>query len=408
MAETNKATVTPTATAGDSPTATAPVNAPIPNPAVAESFDDFLDRQGESLAAKAQSKSGEPKPEEPTDPAEAEEPDAEKAAEPEAKEEVDTSKEESEETKEQAATDEEAAEPEGKFEKGVLAKLKEAKIPESLQKRIAKAFEKEIKNREALAERDEILVSKDSEIEALKTRLSEASDKATIIPSGPLAHLDSLEKLQEAVDAATHNLQWAETRNDFERYFKDDDGADEGNGQTAEQKFQEFKAQQLWVLKNQPTQAKVLIKRQELRESLKKSKPDLFRAESEDAKAFSEFFKNDPRTREDADQLAADAIRGRRIREEEATGDFKYHRIDLKAAKANGAIGATKHTANGSTNGSEVNGSRQVSLPSARPVTRVPTKPQSKPKLQQLAEQASNGGHSLDDYLDAQLEATSK
>lgn len=400
MAGKSKATVTPVVTEGDSPTSAASVNAPVITPNVAESFDDFLDKQGEDLAARSQTPKGEPKAEDTPAPEVEAEPEQSGEANPEG--EVDTEAEK----EENKPTDPVEPEPEGKFEKGVLSKLKEANIPESLQKRIKASFEKEIKNREALADRDAILTTKDAEIEALKAQLSEAGNKATVAPSGPLAHLDTLEKLQEATDIATQNLEWAETRQDFERYFQDDPTADEGTGRTAEQKFQEFKAQQLWILRNSPKQAKVLTKRQELRDTLKKSKPDLFRADHEDAKAFADFFTSDPRTREDADQLAADAILGARIRREEATGNFKYHRIDLQAAKANGAMGVKGSAeSNGAHTNGEVNGGRKVTLPTARPVSRIPTKPEGKPRLQQLAEQATNGGHTLDDYLDAQREA---
>ena len=350
--QTNKATVTPAASVGVSPTTDAGAATTPTAPILAETWEDSLDRQGAALAAQAQANSGD-KTQAEDQAAETEEADADKTAETtEEPAEQDTEAEDTETTEtETEEADETATEaPAGKFEKGVLKELTEKGISPALQKRIASLFKKEPANRQAIADRDAILTTKDGEIETLKTQLAEAGTKATTIaPSGPLAHLDTLEKLQAATDMATQNLQWAETRRDFDRYFQDDDTVDEGSGRTAEQKFQDFKAQQLWILSNQAKQTAILIKREEIRKALKKSKPELFIAENADSKAFVEFYATDPRTREDADEVARLYLKAKKQEEEEATGNFKYHRIDIKAAKANGAIASAKTTSNGSS-----------------------------------------------------------
>jgi len=408
-----------------------PANGPV-----AETLDEFLDRTSAGGTAQAQTPSGDKSHADDQVPEDAE---TGKPGDAETGEQEHTGSGEEQDTT--AAGNPEAAETEGKeddnanagdapgqlgqFERGVLEKLRDAKIPAALQKRIAKSFEKEINNRKAIAQRDEILNSKDGEIETLKTQLSEAGTKATLVaPAGPLAHLDTLKKLQAATEPAAHNLRWLKNPTvDFSRYFVDD--ADTvPRPRTAEQKQQEFESEQLEILEHQAKQALILTARQQTREKLKKSKPEFFNADHEDGKAFDGFFAVDPRTREDADEIARLYLKAKRQEEEEASGNFKYHRIDIKAARANGALGGpgAKAAPNGDThaNGANTNGQRAAhpqvngrngaspTLPSPHRSTTIPTRPAGKTRLQQLEEQATTTGHSLDDYYDARSEALTK
>ncbi len=403
--ENKAASVAPVAASGESPTPAASPTTPIITPPVAESFDSFLDRQGDALAAKGQTPSGDkPKADDQAAPESEAEPELKPdEAKPEGEE--DTDKVEEEEGEEQSTEGEAETPPDARIELGVEKELTDKGVSPALRKRLKGLFKSDIELKSALAERDSILATKDSEIETLKGQLTEAGGKATIIPSGPLAHLDSTEKLDQATKDATHNLQWASNPVGFEQHFQDDpETVPVHRRRTADEKFEAFKEYQLQLLANAPEQARINAKRQATRESLKKTRPEFFKPDHEEAKAFASFFASDPRTREDADQLAADAIRGRREREEEATGKIKYHRTEIQPLKPS-VKDANGDKASDSENGEVRSPKAQVKLPSARPVTRVPTKTEGKPRLQQLAEQATSGGHTYEDYVDAQMEA---
>lgn len=212
-------------------------------------------------------------------------------------------------------TDTDTEKPVGQFEKGVLATLAKAKIPDSLQKRIAKAFSNEIKHRTALTQREEALKSKDEELAAIQTQLAEAGQKVAPVPSGPLAHLDSLEALEAAARQATAFLRWKEgPMEDFDKFFKD------------EEAFKAYQADALYILEHQAAQAKVLSERKQTREKLKAASPTFFQPDHADAKALKEFYATDPRTRADADDVFRLYMKARKQEEEEAKG-IRYHRI---------------------------------------------------------------------------------
>jgi len=232
------------------------------------------------------------------------------------------------------------------------------------------------KNAEQKKELREQLKTRETELAAERTKAADAEarlvEKFTAAPSGPLAHLDTPEKLKTAAEQAAGFMRWETTRPDFEKYYQDDpDTVPENLRRTAEQKCQDDKADQLRVLTHHAEQAEILNKRSATRETLKKEKPELFNPAHEAGKDRLDLYASDPRTRADFDQLIADAQRGRLIREEEASKTALYHRIDLKKARENGAKGANGH-ANGNGNG---NGSKdKLTLPPISSQHRAPVK----------------------------------
>lgn len=450
MAESKtKASATPATPAGPSPTAGAGAAASASSGPVAESFDDFLDRTGGAEpAAQAQTNPGkakatpgaDPSGEKPTQ-AQDQDPDdaAAQADAPEGSQEPGGAGEqeqpsETAETEtpgdgdpaeaEQEGEGEGEAKPDapaqkqptemGQFERGILSQLKEAKIPEAVQKRIQRAFQKEIANRNAIAERDAILQTKDAENEQLKTQVQAANEKATWAPAGPLAEFDSIEKLRDAVAHATSNLQWAKNPVGMEQFYQDDP-AGSLNARTAEEKLSADQEWWLHILSKAPAQQQVLLDRRATRERLRKSHPDFFKPDTESGREVAKLYAADPRTLPDFDQFIADAQRGRREREEEEAGAAKYHRIDMKLARANGVKGGANGSANGHANGasSRPNGShaegekasgapeRAVTLPVPRGSTpRVPIRSGTDPK-EDISRRLQTGPVSVEDWADA-------
>jgi hypothetical protein len=298
----------------------------------------------------------------------------------------------------------------GQFEQGVLKTLREKGVPEALVKRTSALFVKDIKNRQAIAERDEKITN-------LETQLGEVASKATLVPSGPLAHLDTQEKVDEAHREATHNLDWIENKpSNWQAYFPDDgEEVPEANRQTGEQKLESFRRRNLEMLKLLPAQSKVVTQRAGARETLKAKLPTVFETGHADAKLLAEFYQTDPRQRADADEVFRLYLKGKRIEEEEASGDAKWHRVDLKStsktAKSNGAANGNGHEngrglippKGGTTNSeSESRKSSNIQLPAPKSAARIPVKPQGLSPKEQINQQLQAGSVDAEAWAEAQ------
>ncbi len=211
-------------------------------------------------------------------------------------------------------TETEDGDPEEKEEASDLEKAKDTKVPDWVQPRLGKYAAKCAK----LTERAEAAESKLQAKEEAEAQA--AANPSTPLPASAIAHLDTEEKLTERVNTAVNNLQWAESRKDFERYFADDgESVPESQRQTAEEKFQAFKAQELFILANQDTQRKLLTQRKAALEDVKKSVPAMFKAGTEEHAFYAKALANpDLRTDPEFHQLMADALRGKRARLEMA------------------------------------------------------------------------------------------
>ena len=240
---------------------------------------------------------------------------------------VDEAKAESEAETEVPATDPE----EDEDDETVEAKLQDENVPRWLWKRFKKEKEKRVEAEQQLNAAQDSLAQATAELKAP-------------LPSSPLAYLDTPEKLEEEVKKATAYIKWAE-RPDAANAYDDDEQA------TAEQKLAYYKARAWVVIDNQADHAKVLQSRIETTANVRKTAPALFEGKSDESKLRNKFYGTDPRTWTDADEFVADAARGRRERLEEAAGKARFQRIDLAAAKANGAAGAKASAAkvNGKT-----------------------------------------------------------
>lgn len=288
----------------------------------------------------------------------------------------------------------------GQFELGVLKTLRDNKIPESLQKRIAKSFEKEIRNRDALSQRDGIISTKDTELAELRSKLETAATQATQAPSGPLAHLDSIEKVENA-RAEVHQYLQAARNPDWVAHYFPDDGENVRNPQSGLQKFEAWKEQQIEVLAALPYQAKIVTERAEARKKLLTALPTVAKPEHEDAKALQGFFASDPRTRTDADEVFRLYLRAKKIEENEAKG-IRYHAIDPNASSkksVNGqgstvnGNGSNGHAhANGDHASPESNGRKSsLTLPAPRTAARVPVRSQGSTPLEAVNKQLEAG-----------------
>jgi hypothetical protein len=299
---------------------------------------------------------------------------------------------------------------------GVLSELKKKGVGDGLCDRIAGLFVKDIKSRQALAKRDEIIGTKDSELEDLKAQLSEAASKATLGPSGPLAHLDSLEKVENVQRTVDANLEWIEERPEgWERHFPAD-GDEVPNGLTSEQKLAKFQREQIKLLQLLPSQLKVLTEREDARKKLKATAPTLFQAGHEDAKALREFYAEDPRTRVDADEVFRLYHKAKKMEAEEAAGLAKYHRVDLKASSSsdktkNGAGNGNGHSnGNGNGNGHSVkqdpeSGSRKstsIILPAPKAAARIPVRSQGLSPREAVKERLEHGSVDAEEWAEAQ------
>lgn len=287
----------------------------------------------------------------------------------------------------------------GQFEQGVLKTLRESKVPEALQKRIAKSFEKEIKNRDALTKRDEIIATKDQELEQLRTQMQESALAVTQAPAGPLAHLDTPEKVEKTRQDVTHNLQWAKKADadSLAKHFPDDgEDVPESRRLTGQEKFERWKEEQYSYLELLPVQAQIVTTRAESRKKLQQAMPDLVKPGSEDAKALASFYGTDVRARTDSDEVFRLYMKARKMEAEEARG-VRYHRIDPTAtAKKPGANGNGNGHINGhggdAEGGPESNGRKSsISLPAPRTAARVPVRSQGPDPRTEVQKQLQNG-----------------
>lgn len=204
----------------------------------------------------------------------------------------------------------------------------DAKVPEWVNERIGKLSGQKRELREQLT-------AEKAAREAAEKALAEATAAPQApLPPSPLAHLDTADKLGAEVKRAAEFLKWTESTQDPSSIYKDDDAG------TADEKLARDRAYALHVIEHQLDQQEVIRKREESVKAARQTRPEMFDAKTDDGKFLGELVRSDPRTRPDFYQLVADALRGRRDREDEASGKFKIQRIDLAAAKAAGAKGA--------------------------------------------------------------------
>lgn len=221
----------------------------------------------------------------------------------------------------------------GSYEQSVVDALKSHDDLKPHAKRIAKAFELAVSRREALAAKETELAQKDETIKDMEARLQETADKATLAPSGPLAHLSDKAALQAEVAKCADYLDWVEDNPDAVEHYQDTEKA------TAQQQLDYWKRYARNVLKHQGEQARVLEEREKIRAEVKKQRPTLFDVKHPENQILTDLYKSDPRTRADFDQLVADALRGRQLRETAAKSPGP-----VKAAET-GARAAEKKTA---------------------------------------------------------------
>lgn len=205
----------------------------------------------------------------------------------------------------------------GRYEASVVKALESHPDFKSVAKRVAKAFELAVSRREALQAKESELATQAETVKELETRLQETAEKVTVAPAGPLAHLADEQALTEEVKKCVDFLAWVNSTDDPASHYKDTDTA------TAEDQLAAHHRYALHVLKNQDAQSKVLKERQAVRAEVKKQRPTLFDVKHDDHKLLSELYKADPRSRADFDQLIADALRGRQIREAAAKAPAK-------------------------------------------------------------------------------------
>ena len=231
------------------------------------------------------------------------------------------------------------------------------KVPEWVPERLKKLSDQKKALRE---ERDALKAAKE---EADKALAEAAANIKAPLPPSPLAWFTTEESLEKENDAVLAFMERSE-KPDFAESYKDFDAE---SGQSAQ--FENDKAYARHFLKHQKAHAQVLKTRHETTEAVKKAAPALFDGKSEQAKERAALYQSDPRTRPDFDQLIADALRGRQVREEEAKGN-KYHLIDLaKLRSAKPANGNGKEHANGKAKASE------KFTPASSGSTRAPAKP---------------------------------
>lgn len=217
----------------------------------------------------------------------------------------------------------------GSYEQSVVDALKSHDDLKPHAKRVAKAFELAVARREALAAKESELAAKDETLKEMEARLQETADKATVSPAGPLAHLPDKAALQAEVTKCVEYLDWVEENPDAVDHYKDTPEA------TAQQQLDYWRRYARNVLKHQGEQAKVLDEREAARAEVKKQRPTLFDAKHPESRLLMDFYKSDPRTRADFDQLIADALRGRQLRETAAKspGPVKAMAEGAKAAE---------------------------------------------------------------------------
>ena len=221
----------------------------------------------------------------------------------------------------------ETADPEEAAEAADLEKSsKDEKVPKWVPERLAKNAEQKRLLREENA-------SLKAAKEAAETALAEhAANAKAPAPSGPLAKFETPEALAAEHAEVISFLEWAHKPEAVDRYVH--------LGEGAEAKLEEDRAYALNFLKHKDAQGKILTERSEKREAVRKALPALFDGKSPESQERAAFYAVDPRTRADYDQWIADALQGKRDREDAAAGKIRINRIDLAAAKANGAAGA--------------------------------------------------------------------
>ncbi len=283
----------------------------------------------------------------------------------------------------------------GANEAAIIKQMEADKRPKHEIGRVRDAFKREIKRRILLkaaeAEKGELT----KQIDTLNASLSETAEKATLMPSGPLAEFQDNTALQAKKTKITQYLRWADQKpDDALAQFHDTEKA------SAAEHFAAYKQSCLVFIEDADEQVKINTAREETRKKVKAAAPALFDPKHADGKLHLELSHRDPRQRPDWDQIVADAARGRKQREEEATGDWKYLRMPLKEKKT-----AAPANGNGHSNGKDkdkVAAREEYTLPA--PKGRLPVTPSQtgENRLDTVMKRASTGGVSMDEILDAQ------
>lgn len=205
----------------------------------------------------------------------------------------------------------------GSYEQSVVEALKSNPSTKGYAKRVAKAFELSVTRRELLEEKDNELAAKEETVKELEARLQETAERVTVAPAGPLAHLADEQALADEVTKCVNFLKWVKITPDPASHYKDTET------HTAEELVELYKDYALNVLGNQKEQADVIKRRQAVRAEVKTQRATLFDPKHADHQFLTELYRSDPRTRQDFDQLIADALRGRAIREAAAKAPAK-------------------------------------------------------------------------------------
>lgn len=421
MADKNDSTATGADSAGASPNAEAgaqPANTQANGASSPQDLRSFLAGIGVTMA-------GDEAPLEPPAPKgeAATKPETETAAETDTQTDTDTTTEDDAEATETTADDESAAKPEaetetltvtddgkvklGRNELAMIDKLKSAKVGEAEVSRFVDALKREKKARLLRDDAERRATEAQKRLTQMETQLAEQAEKSTVLPSGPLANLQDAKELDAAEQNVLRDLQHAE--DDPEGYvarFRDTETG------TAEENAARWKRRCLALIPEFKHQRQHIEARTTTREALRKQAPALFSPTSDEGKQRLSLYANDPRLNPDFDQWIADAVRGRKAREDESGGKFKYVRVDLDAARANGALGAKTKTAANGANGTHSNGNghgngkaqptKQVTLPPPR--QSLPAMPAGTNRLQELRARSARGESvSMDEMIAAQM-----
>jgi len=176
---------------------------------------------------------------------------------------------------------------------------KDETVPDWVQPRLAKnaAQKKELREK---------VESLTAEKEAAEKALAEVAEKPfQILPSSPLAHLETIEALESEAAKVVTFMKGAKASDAASKY-QDYDEATETSAT-----FEADQAYCLSFLEAQTAHAKMLNAREQVKAEVKKTNPALFDAKSTEFAERAKLYANDPRVNPDFDQFIADALRGR-------------------------------------------------------------------------------------------------
>lgn len=289
----------------------------------------------------------------------------------------------------------------GKNELAFIDKLKAAKADKGVIERYVDSLKREKRARMLRDDAERKAAEAIEKQQQIEAQLAETTEKSLLTPSGPLANLQTVQDLDSAEQQVLADLkQEAEDPEGYLSRFKDTDQS------TAMENAARWKQRCLSLLPQFKEQRHIIETRKATQESLKKAMPALFNPATEEGKYRLKQYATDPRLAADYDEQLAHQLRGRKIAEDEKTGKFKWIRVDLEAARANGALGGKKPAAaNGNGNGhgnGKVQPGKQVTLPPPR--QSLPAMPAGTNRLQELRARAAKGESvSMDEMIEAQM-----